>query len=135
MSDLSPRPPADHSVKIPHLVFALLFLGAAAIWALVVTDVITEDRLPVLAPALLIVAGVIGLAVSLASGRNRRQRMAARTAPVPEPVSRERDEVASDSGYDDLTLDDLTRDDQPRDEQGHESPQHDADLDQTREIR
>ncbi len=73
MSDLTP-PPADRSVKIPHLVFGLLFLGVAGIWALVVTDVITEDRLPVLAPAVLIVAGVIGLAASLASTRNRKAR-------------------------------------------------------------
>jgi hypothetical protein len=124
MSDLGHRPPADHSVKIPHLVFGLLFLGAAGIWALVVTDVITEDRLPVLAPAVLIVAGVIGLAVSLASSRNRRQRTA---APVPEPLVHERDEVDRDHGSDDLTLDDLTRDD--------ETQQHDADLDHTREIR
>jgi len=72
MSDL--HPPAERSVKIPHLVFGLLFLGVAGIWALVVTDVITENRLPVLAPAVLIVAGVIGLAASLASTRNRRQK-------------------------------------------------------------
>lgn len=75
MSDLThPEPPADHSVKIPQLIFGLLFLGIAGVWALVVTDVITEDRLPVIMPALLIGAGVIGLAASLASGRNRRQR-------------------------------------------------------------
>jgi hypothetical protein len=67
-----PQPPVDRSVKIPHLVFGLLFLGIAGIWALVVTDVINADRLPVLAPTVLIVAGVVGLAVSLASGRNRR---------------------------------------------------------------
>lgn len=74
MSDLTPPPAADRSVKIPHLVFGLLFLGVAGIWALVVSDVITEDRLPVLAPAVLIVAGVIGLAASLASTRNRKAR-------------------------------------------------------------
>lgn len=76
MSDLNfaPEPPADRSVKIPHLIFGLLFLGIAGVWTLVVTDVITEDRLPVIIPALLIGAGVIGLAVSLASSRNRRQR-------------------------------------------------------------
>jgi len=76
MSELNPqsqaRPPADRSVKIPHLVFGLLFLGIAGVWALVLTDVITEDRLTVIAPAVLIGAGVIGLAASLASTRNRR---------------------------------------------------------------
>jgi hypothetical protein len=76
MSDpsLSPEPPADHSVKIPQLIFGLLFLGIAGVWALVASEVVTEDRLPVIIPALLIGAGVIGLAASLASGRNRRQR-------------------------------------------------------------
>ena len=109
MSDLNPPPPppADRSVKIPHLVFGLLFLGVAGIWALVVTDVITEDTLPILAPAVLIVAGVIGLAVSLASTRNRRQKHERRQTD-PEPY--ESDESA-------------------------ESVDHDPELDQTREIR
>lgn len=74
MSDLPSSPPADRSVKIPHLVFGLLFLGVAGVWAMVVTDVITEDRLPILAPAVLIVAGVIGLAASLTSTRNGKAR-------------------------------------------------------------
>lgn len=74
MSDSSYlRPPADRSVKVPHLVFGLLFLGIAGIWALVMSEVITADRLTVLGPAVLIAAGVIGLAASLASGRNRRR--------------------------------------------------------------
>ena len=74
MSDLNPQPPADHSVKIPHLVFGLLFIGIAIVWALVISDVITEDRLTVIAPTILIAAGVVGLAASLASTRNRRNR-------------------------------------------------------------
>lgn len=98
MSDLNhPEPPADHSVKIPQLIFGLFFLGIAGVWALVVTDVITEDRLPVIMPALLIGAGVIGLAASLASGRNRRQRQQDSLIhthdPVePEPVEPELDD-------------------------------------------
>lgn len=72
MSELNQQPPADHSVKITHLVFGLLFLGVAVVWALVIGDVINEDDLAVLAPAVLIAAGLIGLAASLASGRNRR---------------------------------------------------------------
>ena len=73
------QPPVDRSVKVPHLVFGLLFLGIAAVWALVASEAIDADRLPVLAPAVLIIAGVIGLAASLASGRNRR-----RTGSTPE---------------------------------------------------
>jgi hypothetical protein len=73
MSELNLTPPPDHRLKVPHLVFALLFLGLAGVWALVVSDVINEDRLPVVAPVLLIGAGVVGLAASLASARNRRR--------------------------------------------------------------
>ena len=76
--------PADRSVKITHLVFGLLFLGVAVVWALVVGDVINENDLAVLAPAILIAAGVIGLATSLASARNRRNRDA---RPVNGPVN------------------------------------------------
>ena len=74
MSELNQQPPADHSVKIPHLVFGLLFLGIAGIWALVAGDVITEEGLMVIAPGVLIAAGVIGLVASLASSRNRNRR-------------------------------------------------------------
>jgi len=75
MSDaIFTQPPPDRTLKIPHLVFGLLFLGVAIIWALVAADVITPEGLVVLAPAVLIAAGVIGLAASLASGRNRRTR-------------------------------------------------------------
>jgi hypothetical protein len=74
MSELDQQPPPDHRVKIPHLVFGLLFIGIVAVWALVITDVITEDRLTIVAPAVLIGAGVIGLAASLANSRNRRKQ-------------------------------------------------------------
>ena len=46
MSEPLQQPPVDRSVKIPHLVFGLLFLGVAVVWALAVAGVITEDRLP-----------------------------------------------------------------------------------------
>ncbi len=67
----APRPPADRSVKVPHLVFGLLFLGVAGIWALGASDAISGEHLAVLGPGVLILAGVIGLAASLANGRNR----------------------------------------------------------------
>jgi hypothetical protein len=70
MSDpIYATPPADRRVKVPHLVFGLLFLGVAGIWALGTSDVISGERLAVLAPAVLIAAGVIGLVASLASAR------------------------------------------------------------------
>lgn len=85
MSELN-QPPADRSVKIPHLVFGMLFLGIAGVWALIVGDVITEEGLKVIAPAVLIAAGVIGLVASLASSRNRR------TAHTDQPVEPELDD-------------------------------------------
>ncbi len=78
--------PADRTVKIPHLVFGLLFLGIAAVWALIATDVITEDRLTWIGPAILVGAGVIGLAASLASTRNRRNKRQPDYQPEYQPV-------------------------------------------------
>jgi hypothetical protein len=79
--------PPDRTVKIPHLVFGLLFLGIAAVWALVASDVVTGDRLTWLGPAILVGAGVIGLAASLASTRNRRNKTQPDYQPVSYPVS------------------------------------------------
>jgi hypothetical protein len=73
----------DHSVKVAHLVFGLFFLGVAGIWALVQGGVITADRLTVLGPAVLIAAGVIGLAATLANSRNRQRRTARNDLDAP----------------------------------------------------
>ena len=69
-----PQAPVDRSIKVPHLVFGMLFLGIFGIWALGVSDLISGEHLAVLGPAVLIIAGIAGLAASLASGRNRRQQ-------------------------------------------------------------
>jgi len=88
-----PQPPADRSVKVPHLVFGLLFLGVAGIWALGASDAISGEHLAVLGPAVLIIAGVVGLAASLANARNRRRSTFPGYAP---------DSYAAD-GYDSTT--------------------------------
>ena len=98
MSEFNPTPPPDHRLKVPHLVFGLLFLGLAGVWALVVTDVINEDRLPVIAPALLIGAGVIGLVASLASARNRRRTETLHT-PEPDPAPETEPELEPEDDY------------------------------------
>ena len=111
MSDLNRQPPADRSVKITHLVFGLLFLGVAVVWALVLGDVINENDLAVIAPAILIAAGVIGLATSLASARNRGNRNEQPfdrpvDAPVDQPVDDQTDhptEYPAESPLDDHT--------------------------------
>ncbi len=113
------EPPADHSVKVPHLVFGLLFLGVAGIWALGTSDLIDGEQLAVLAPAVLVVAGVIGLVASLASGRNRSRRNA---VPTHDP--------AYDEGYSaheepETTGLDIT----------HDTTTETDDTDPTREIR
>ena len=90
------QPPADRSVKVPHLVFGLLFVGIAGIWALGVSDAISGEHLAVLGPAVLIIAGIAGLAATLASARNRR------SATPPENQY----EVRYEGTYD--TLDDTT---------------------------
>jgi hypothetical protein len=102
-----PQPPADRSVKVPHLVFGLLFLGVAGIWALGASDAISGEHLAVLGPGVLILAGVIGLAASLANGRNRRRRAAeyqseryATTAPTTDPIHDNTHDTVADHGED-----------------------------------
>lgn len=71
-------PPADRGVKVPHLVFGLLFLGVAGIWALGTSHLISDAHLTLLGPGVLIAAGVIGLVASLATARKR--------GSAPQPV-------------------------------------------------
>ena len=93
----APQAPTDRSVKVPHLVFGLLFLGIAGIWALGASDAISGEHLAVLGPAVLILAGVVGLAASLANGRNRRRSARAHTPDSYEtPTSTTTDHVADD---------------------------------------
>ena len=67
MNDIRTRP-----VSIAHLVFGLIFLGAAGLWAVgAATDADTPD-LAVLAPAVLIAAGVVGLIAMVINARNAR---------------------------------------------------------------
>ncbi len=82
----------DRTVKVPHLVMALLFLGAVAVWALVASDAVGPDQVAFLVPGVLVAAGVLGLLASVLSGRGRRSRPAP-TPPLHEPWR--------DSAYDD----------------------------------
>ncbi|MGN6301106.1 MAG: hypothetical protein ACTHN8_08450 [Angustibacter sp.] len=64
-----------HDLDVTSLVFGLIFLGVAATWALVQTELVTLPDLSLLGPAVLIVAGVVGLAATLAKGqRDQRGR-------------------------------------------------------------
>jgi len=55
------------------LVFGLVFLGVAALWALVQSDLLSLPDASVFGPAVLVVAGLIGIAVTLRRG-NRGTR-------------------------------------------------------------
>jgi hypothetical protein len=102
MSDIDQ--PADRSVKVTHLVLGLFFLGIAGVWALVAGDVINSDSLAVLGPGILILAGVVGLAVSLASSRNRRTREARARQDLEHQTDQQTDHTTAypdQSGYDD----------------------------------
>lgn len=82
MSDYyDPQPPVDRSLKVPHLVFGLLFAGFAGLWVLGESGAVEGEYVAVLGPAVLILAGVVGLVASLASSRNRRRREQLRATP------------------------------------------------------
>ena len=67
MNEIRTRP-----VSITHLVFGLIFLGAAGLWAVgAATDADTPD-LAVLAPGVLVAAGVLGLVAMVINARNAR---------------------------------------------------------------
>ena len=111
MDERTDRPPQDRTVKVPHLVMALLFLGTVAVWALVAGDAIGPDEVAFLVPGVLVAAGVLGLLASLASGRNRRRRQALPPTPAA-PATEDR------------------RDDDPWDEPDRHDDRHD-DLEHT----
>lgn len=88
MSTHTPHP--DQTVKVVHLVMALLFLGVVAAWALAATGALSPTALPYLAPALLVLAGLGGLGATARTARSRRASVTER-APAPE-----RDEMPDD---------------------------------------
>lgn len=100
----------DRTVKVPHLVMALLFLGAVAVWALVASDAVGADQVPFLVPGVLVAAGVLGLLASVLSGRGRRSRPAP-TPPLHEPWGESRYDDPETDQHDRLTdeLDELDR--------------------------
>ena len=62
-----------HDTDVTSLVFGLLFLGAAVVWALVQSDVISWPDASGFFPVLLLVAGVVGLLSSVRRGRRSRR--------------------------------------------------------------
>ena len=54
-----------HAIDVVSLVFGIIFAGFTAVWVLAVTDVIDFDEAWLAGPAILIVAGIVGLAAAL----------------------------------------------------------------------
>jgi hypothetical protein len=67
MNDTRTRP-----VSVTHLVFGLIFLGAAGLWAIGAATGVDTPDLAVLAPAVLVAAGVLGLVAMVINARNAR---------------------------------------------------------------
>jgi len=61
-------------VSIAHLVFGLIFLGGSILWVIGVTTDAAAPDLALMAPIVLIGAGVIGLIGILVNARNARRR-------------------------------------------------------------
>jgi membrane protein implicated in regulation of membrane protease activity len=75
---------AKHETDVTSLVFGLLFLGLAALWALVELDVLSAPDASVAGPVVLVAAGAAGLLLTI------RRAVAGRERPE-QPV--EQDEV------------------------------------------
>lgn len=63
---------AEHDTDVTSLVFGVLFLGLAGVWALVHNDVLTLPAASVVAPIVLVLAGASGLVLTLRRGARRR---------------------------------------------------------------
>lgn len=73
-NDLQTSPTNRRPMKTAHLVFGLIFLGIAGVWALTSSGVMEWDlSLSVVLPTILVAAGVIGLIATAVSGVNRRR--------------------------------------------------------------
>lgn len=78
MSHLShPDDGPGAGVKVVHLVFGLLFVGASLLWLLGNRGALDGGQLVVAVPLLLIVAGIGGLAATMIAGfrRTRLERL------------------------------------------------------------
>jgi hypothetical protein len=78
-----------HDADAISLVFGLIFLGLGAGWGLVRANVVEIGDLPFAGPILLVLAGAIGLVVSLRRG----QRSQPPVRPVEEELAEETDET------------------------------------------
>lgn len=93
-----------HPVNVGHLVMGLALLGLVTVWALVVSETAQGAELRWLMPIPWIVAGVVGLLVSVSASRRRAAEPVA-TTPAHETGTDPRATEPSDT---DLTDTDPT---------------------------
>ncbi len=55
-----------HETDVMSLVFGLVFVGAALLWALVQAEVLSTALLPLALPLLLVAVGAVGVTAALA---------------------------------------------------------------------
>ncbi|MCW2755959.1 MAG: hypothetical protein JWQ32_3370 [Marmoricola sp.] len=65
-------PSSTRPLSVPHLVFGLFFLGISAVWAIGQATNADLGHTAVGFPAVLIVAGIVGLVAAVAGSRQRR---------------------------------------------------------------
>lgn len=80
---------AEHETDVTSLVFGLLFLGLAALWALVQIDVLTAPDASVAGPVVLVAAGAAGLLLTV-----RRAVVSRTRAEAPADASQSGDPAA-----------------------------------------
>jgi hypothetical protein len=84
------------TISVSHLVFGLIFLGAAVLWSIGAATGADAPDLAVIAPAVLIGAGVAGLIATVVNARNTRIRTA---RPVDVAVDHQPDVSESDAPH------------------------------------
>ena len=93
-------------ISVSHLVFGLIFLGGAVLWAIgAATDADAPD-MAVLAPTILIGAGVAGLIAIVVNARNDRAAAARKTA-VPDGTVETTDTIEPDDAVPGVTHEEL----------------------------
>lgn len=72
MSDMT-NERGTHPVSVTHLVMGLVFLGAAVVWGLAELDLVEIDGARWIVPLVFVVAGAVGLVVTVGRGLGRRR--------------------------------------------------------------
>jgi hypothetical protein len=81
------RESGRHPVNVGHLVMGIALLGLLAVWALVVSDVVSGDDVRWLLPAPWVLAGAAGLITLAATGhRGHAKRQVGWVAPPAPPA-------------------------------------------------